>query len=108
MHASQRRYEPIKISRDFLSSVACAISDLRDDVRGAIDLQASLAVAMQCPSLTVQPLRQVSVRYTCLCSASEFSREDSPGAPLRKTAFFVYVQSDAKNDTLTQQKEWCT
>ena len=27
-------YDPIKISRDFLSSVACAISDLRDDERG--------------------------------------------------------------------------
>ena len=40
----QKRYEPIKISCDFLSSIACAISDLRDDVRGAIDLRASFAV----------------------------------------------------------------
>ena len=89
-------------------------------MRGAIDLRASLAVgeevhllvsplgACQCPFPTVQPLRQVSLPYTCLCSASEFSREDSPGVPLRKSAFIVYVQNDAKNDTLTQQKEWCT
>ena len=80
-----------------------------------------------CPSPTVQPLRQVSLRYPCLCSASDFSRgvpgskimiksyltylkpeiEASPGVPLRETAFYVYVQNDAKNDMLTQEKEWC-
>ena len=69
--------------------------------------------ACQCLSPTVQPWRQVSLRYPWLCSASEFSRgvpgfkiliksylkpetKDSPGVPLRKTALFVYVQNDAK------------
>ena len=92
-------------------------------MRGAIDLGASLAVGeevhllvpsldiCQCPSPTVQPLRQVSLWYPCLCSASGFSRgvpgfkiliksyltylkpeiEDSPGVSLRKTAFFVHT-----------------
>ena len=64
----------------------------------------------------VQPLRQVSLRYPCrsvpgfkilLKSYLPFLKleiRDSPGVPLRKTDFLVYVQNDAKNDMLTQQK----
>ena len=63
LQSDQKRYEPIKISRDFLSSVACAISDLQDDVRGAIDLRASLAISEEVHLLV----------DTCQCPSPKFS-----------------------------------